>query len=131
MQTLVIEQGRIFIEGVETTDPNLIGYAIIDLVQDGKSIVVKDVESNKYKNCIKDKYFKFLKSRNMSLTRERKILIGIVSEMNEFNPYDLFEKSIELETNISRPTIYNFLETCVDSEIAEIQPRSYLIKKIA
>ena len=43
-QPIVIEQGRIFIEGVETSDPVLIGYAIIDLVQDGKDIIIKDLE---------------------------------------------------------------------------------------
>ncbi len=42
MESLVIEQGRIFIEGVETLDPMLIGYAIIDLVQDGKILFVEN-----------------------------------------------------------------------------------------
>lgn len=42
MEALVIEEGKIFIEGVETTDPILIGYAIIDLVQDGKKLFIEN-----------------------------------------------------------------------------------------
>lgn len=38
--------GRVFVEGAETVDPNLIGYAILDFAEsqenDGIKIVLKD-----------------------------------------------------------------------------------------
>jgi len=41
-----IVNGRVFVEGVETVDPTLIGYAIIDFAEsqenDGMKIVLKD-----------------------------------------------------------------------------------------
>lgn len=44
MQSIVIEKGKVFIEGVETLDPILIGYAILDLVQDEeKTIVLQEI----------------------------------------------------------------------------------------
>jgi hypothetical protein len=40
MEAFVIEQGKIFIEGVETMDPILIGYTIIDMIQEGKKVTI-------------------------------------------------------------------------------------------
>ncbi len=41
-----IVNGRVFVEGKETIDPTLIGYAIIDFAEsqenDGSKIVIKD-----------------------------------------------------------------------------------------
>lgn len=41
-----IVNGRVFVDGVETVDPTLIGYAIIDFAEsqenDGMKIVLKD-----------------------------------------------------------------------------------------
>lgn len=41
-----IVNGRVFVDGVETIDPTLIGYAIIDFAEsqenDGMKIVLKD-----------------------------------------------------------------------------------------
>jgi hypothetical protein len=46
MQSIVIEQGRIFIEGKHTTNPELIGLAMLDFAEtidnDGLSITLKD-----------------------------------------------------------------------------------------
>jgi hypothetical protein len=56
MKSIEIEQGRIFIEGIETSNPTHIGYAIIDLVQEGKEIIIKNPCKNKCKkskNCQK------------------------------------------------------------------------------
>lgn len=56
MKSIEIEQGRIFIEGIETSNPTHIGYAVIDLVQQGKEIIIKNPCKNKCKN------FKLLKN---------------------------------------------------------------------
>lgn len=37
-----VDNGRIFVEGKETTDPTLIGYALIDAVEQGNVIICTD-----------------------------------------------------------------------------------------
>lgn len=70
MEALVIEQGKIFIEGVETTDPVLIGYAIIELVQDGKKLFIE----NSIEEVFSEKEMVFVKHDQDQLPR---MIIGI------------------------------------------------------
>ena len=57
MEGISIINGKVFIDGLETTDAELIGYAVLDFAQsledDGIVIELKDedVFVNNYKNC--------------------------------------------------------------------------------
>lgn len=51
MKSIEIQEGKIFIEGIETSNPTHIGFAVIDLVQQGKEIIIKNPCKNKCKNC--------------------------------------------------------------------------------
>lgn len=70
MKALLIEQGKIFIEGVETTDPVLIGYAIIDLVQDGIKLNI----DNSIEEVFSEKDMVFVKHDQEQLPR---MIIGV------------------------------------------------------
>lgn len=84
-QPIVIEQRRIFIEGIETSDPVLIGYAIIDLVQDGKDIIIKDSEEN----IVREPFFSqtqigHLQSKIHKITGDGEVM-GLFNEMLGIN----------------------------------------------
>lgn len=40
MNSILVDSGRIFIDGRETVDPTLIGYKILDLVENGTKIKI-------------------------------------------------------------------------------------------
>ena len=45
-QPIVIENGKVFVEGRETLSPTEIGYAIIDAIQEGCRIVIEKPNDN-------------------------------------------------------------------------------------
>lgn len=139
---------KIFIENqegiFETTNPELIGLAILDYANDGNELIhdIIDVdrkelidghhsifEKNETKSQLKEKYIQYLKNNKMSFTTERKLLIDVVLEIDNFEAYDLINETFKSKTKIVPATCYNFLQTCVDSGIIEIQPKKYILKK--
>jgi len=121
-----IENNQFYIKGVTTTNPELIGLAILDFIEnDGKEIPVNK-KAAKNKALSKDKYFEYLSQNKLSITRERKLLIDLFLNIKDFEPINLIKKA--LNHKITPATCYNFIQTCVDAEILEIQPKKYIFK---
>lgn len=49
-QPLIIDSGRVFIDGKETVDVNLIGYTILDAVENGYSVEITKKTNELYNN---------------------------------------------------------------------------------
>jgi len=117
-----ILNGCVFIDGIQTTNPELIGLAILDSIDNGSA----EIPGTKNKTKSKDKYLIYLSQNKLSITRERKLLIDLFLGINDFEPIELIKKALEI--NITPATCYNFIQTCVDAEILEIQPKKYIFK---
>lgn len=116
-----------FGEVIETTNPELIGLAILDSLNESS----EEIDRNKNLSIkeLKQKYIQFLNNNKMSVTTERKLLIDLLLKIDNFEPYDLINEAMKSEVKIVPATCYNFLKTCVDSGILEIQPKKYFLKK--
>lgn len=126
-----IIDGQIFVDGKETNNPELIGYALIDFAKSENTNLLVNNKSVLFKNKgveVKNKYIKYLENNDMKFTHERKILIDLVSKTNNFDPIDLLDIARESRIKIVPATCYNFLQTCVEADVLEIQPKKYLWK---
>lgn len=98
-----IKNNKIFINDVVTTDPTLIGLAILDQLENDNPIERKKI------------ILEYIKDNSLRFTTERKIMIDIVSNMQDFEP-DVFVIKCE-EALISRATAYNFIDLLKKAEI--------------
>lgn len=98
-----IENNKIYVDDTETTDPTLIGLAILDQI-DLNSILDR-------KTIITD----YIKNNSLRQTRERDKMIEIISKMKSFDT-EKFVIDCE-ESNISRPTAYNFINLLKKAEV--------------
>lgn len=121
-----IENNQFYINGFKTIDPELIGYAILDFIENGGKEIPKNKTTAKNKTASKEKYFDYLRENKLSITRERKLLIDLFLNIKDFEPMELIKKA--LKHKITPATCYNFIQTCVDAEILEIQPKKYIFK---
>lgn len=121
-----IENNQFYINGFKTVDPELIGYAILDFIENGGKDIPTNKKTAKNKAISKDKYFDYLRENKMSITRERKLLIDMFLDIKHFEPIELIKKA--LNHKITPATCYNFIQTCVDADILEIQPKKYIFK---
>jgi thiamine biosynthesis protein ThiC len=102
-----IEKGRVFVEGKETVDPVLIGYAVLDYAEN----------CNVDLSAIKEKYHAYIKERNHRKTYERETLIDLMVSKNITTAQDLAVEAKKIF--ISQATCYNFFGFLKASGIAD------------
>lgn len=117
--------GRVFVEGVETVDPTLIGYALLDFAENNDKSKIKIPTGILIdKSKLFEKYNLFKKQNNLRNTYERDILIKLLSEMDdEFTSIEFAKKGVCL--NICHTTCYTFLRSIISSGIIEITQKTY------
>jgi hypothetical protein len=124
---MIIEilNGRIFLDGKETINPELIGYAVLDYAENSShSSESKPIDFLIDESEMVDKYNDFIKENTMRSTFERKALLELLAKMpNNFVSMDFVKKGTSL--NIAYPTCYNFLNSAVDAGIIEMNPKTY------
>lgn len=121
-----IINGHIFVNEKETTNPELIGLAILDFAEENEnknhnfqSVNLSDKFEfvEKYLNHIK-------KSDSLRMTFEKETLIKLICEMpNNFKPIDFVEKGRLL--NITYATSYAFLKSMINFGFMSINPKTY------
>jgi len=122
-----IVNGKIFIQGKETVDATLIGYALIDYAENqGNNLPINKKTAKERKVYLTDKYFAYLEMNKLSATKERTALIELLFDLKEPEPFELIKKAMDFR--ITSATCYNFIQTCVDAEIIDIQPKKYSFK---
>lgn len=102
-----IEKGRVFVDGKETVDPVLIGYAVLDYAEN------PHVDLSE----IKEKYHTYIKNRKHRKTYERETLIDLMVSKNITTPQNLAIEAKKI--NISQATCYNFFGFLKESGIAD------------
>lgn len=124
---MIIEilNGRVFLDGKETINPEHIGYAILDYAENSSdSGQSKSIDFLIDESEMIDKYNDFIKENTMRSTFERKALLELLAKMpNNFVSMDFVKKGTSL--NIAYPTCYNFLNSAVDAGIIEMNPKTY------
>lgn len=105
---VVINNNCVFVNGKKTTDPTLIGLAILDALETGERRPIdKRERRNKIKAYIKEKQFR--------KTLERKHLTDIICSMIVFDSETLIERAEK--KNISRASAYNFMVLLQEANI--------------
>lgn len=102
-----IEEGRVFIDGKETVDPVLIGYAVLDYAEN----------SNIDLQTIKEKYHAYIKCRNHRKTYEREALIDLIVLNKITTPQDLAIEAKKI--HISQASCYNVFNFLKKTGIAD------------
>lgn len=74
-----INNGFVFIDGKQTTNPELIGYAMLDFAETLENDDIKIDVSH-----LEKKYTDYLKQKNKTYTYERRKLIELLFKLNEF-----------------------------------------------
>lgn len=117
---------KVFVNGKETVNPELIGLAVLDLAESRKGIISLNIPQKLSQDELRDKFFNHLKENNLRHTHERKTLIELAFTIDPFEPTELVKRATDLR--IAQASCYNFIQTCVDAGIVEIQPRKYFFK---
>jgi len=117
---------KVFVNGKETVNPELIGLAVLDLAENRNRIISLNIPKKLSQDELRDKFFNHLKENNLRHTHERKTLIELAFTINPFEPTELVKRATDLR--IAQASCYNFIQTCVDAGIVEIQPRKYFFK---
>ena len=94
---------KVYVQGKATTDPTLIGLAVLD-----------SLESNK--ESIKQRVDRYIEDNELRRTKERENLVEIVSTYDVFDTEQLIDDA-ERFYNISRATSYGFIKLLQDAEI--------------
>lgn len=110
---LSIQNGRVFVNGKETVDPVLIGYAVLDIAENSENI------AENRKETIQD----YIKRNKLRKTYERKILTDFVCKMDVFSSEILIQNG--LKENISKSSTYNFINLLLDAKIISKQESFY------
>lgn len=108
-----IVNGRIFVEGKETVDPVLIGYAVLDLAEN--SII--DLST------IKEKYLSYIENKNHRKTQEREMLIDLMVSNNITNQQDLAKEANKIF--ISKASCYNLFSFLQKSGIIDLKTKAF------
>ena len=96
---ITIANNTVFINGKQTTDPTLIGLAMLDSIELNKEMAVDHSDR-------RDKINAYVKSKGLRNTLQRKKLIDIVCSMFIFNSEQLIERAEKMQ--ISTASAYNF-----------------------
>lgn len=120
-----IVNGRVYVDGVETIDPTLIGYAILDFAENNpQSKPIVDLSFLIDKQTIIDKYNQYLKDNSFRSTWERTLLIELICTMGKtFTSTDFIKEG--MKSNINYTTCYNFLNVICDSDLIQLNPKTY------
>lgn len=105
---ITIVNNQVFVEGKKTTDPTLIGLAILDAIESKQDMAVDYSDR-------RDKINAYVKQKQLRKTLERRHLIDIVCSMFVFSSEELIERAEKL--NISRASAYNFTVLLKDANI--------------
>ena len=110
---LFIQNGRVFVNGKETVDPVLIGYAVLDAAENTDAIITnrKEVIEN------------YIKENKLRRTFERSVLTDLVCKMESFNSELLIENG--LNKNIAKSSTYNFIKLLHEANIISKQESFY------
>lgn len=112
---ITIANNKVFVQGKQTTDPTLIGLAILDAIESKQDMAVDHSDR-------RDKINAYVKQKQLRKTLERGQLIDIVCSMFIFSSEELIERAEKL--NISRASAYNFTVLLKDANI--ITPKEHL-----
>ena len=112
---ITIANNKVFVQGKQTTDPTLIGLAILDAIESKQDMAVDHSDR-------RDKINAYVKQKQLRKTLERRHLTDIVCSMFIFSSDELIQRSEKL--NISRASAYNFTVLLKDANI--ITPKEHL-----
>lgn len=119
-----ILKNRVFINGIECNNPIEIGYAMLEAAQNDTICIVENKLSLSIdKEKVLKKFSEYLKNNAFRVTWERNTLIELLTSMNNFTSSDFVKQGMAL--NVSYPTCYNFLQSCVEAEIICLTPKTY------
>jgi len=105
---ITIANNKVFVQGKQTTDPTLIGLAMLDAIELKQDMAVDHSER-------RDKINAYIKAKRLRNTLERRNLIDIVCSMFIFSSEELIERAEKL--HISRASAYNFTVLLKDANI--------------
>ena len=105
---ITIVNNQVFVEGKQTTDPTLIGLALLDALESKKGKII----NHSYR---REKINAYIKQKRLRNTLERRHLIDIVCSMFVFSSEELIERAEKLK--ISRGSAYNFTVLLKDANI--------------
>ena len=105
---ITIVNNKVFVQGKQTTDPTLIGLAILDAIESKQDMAVDYSDR-------RDKINAYIKQKRLRNTLERRNLIDIVCSMFIFSSEELIERAEKLK--ISRGSAYNFTVLLKDANI--------------
>lgn len=126
---ITIKKGQILIDGQPTTDAEFIGFALLDFAETtnddsiGIELRDKDVFVSINRLDVKEKYLNYIKTNGLRMTTERLWLLDLLITFDDFNSTEFVKAGMKL--NVSYPTCYNFLESCVDAKIIYLKPKLY------
>jgi hypothetical protein len=120
-----IIKGKVFLDGVQTINPELIGYAMLDFAEDNLNKTYNlDLENSLIKDVFIKKYDKYIQEKGLRKTYERSVLISLICEMpNNFKALDFVQKSMLM--NISYATGYTFLKKLSENGFISLNERTY------
>jgi len=105
---IIIRNNKVYVQGKKTTDPTLIGLAVLDSLDSKENMVASHSDR-------RDKINAYIKAKRLRNTLERRHLIDIVCSMFIFSSEELIERAEKL--HISRASAYNFTVLLKDANI--------------
>jgi hypothetical protein len=105
---ITIANNKVFVQGKTTTDPILIGLAVLDSLDSKEDMI--SMHSDR-----RDKINAYFKAKRLRNTLERRCLVDIVCSMFIFSTDELVERAEKL--HISRASAYNFTVLLIDANI--------------
>ena len=114
---ITIVNNQVFVQGKQTTDPTLIGLALLDAVESKQDMVINQSDR-------REKLSAYIKQKRLRKTLERRHLIDIVCSMFIFSSEELIERAEKL--NISRASAYNFTVLLKDANIITSKERLFI-----
>lgn len=100
-------KSKVFVDGVETKDPNKIGIAILNLISPPKTCPKHTV--NKLKE--------YLDKNEMTFTEERSIILNMLIKANKPFTIPQIHKQVQSGISISERTIHNAIKIFLKAKI--------------
>jgi hypothetical protein len=105
---ITIANNQVFVQGKQTTDPTLIGLALLDAIELKQDMAVDHSDRREKINA-------YVKQKKLRKTLERRYLTDIVCSMIVFSSEELIERAENL--NVSRASAYNFTVLLKDANV--------------
>lgn len=106
---LEIKNDKVYVDGKFTSNPTLIGLAILDAIEDKP----KHINFESTKNML----IAYIKEHKHRQTPERLELLKVIHEIDSFNAEDLYNLMKNRGYAVCRATIYNAIDLFVKSNI--------------